>query len=57
MEQNVVVAYTHLSPLMPIFVTLFEGRIGNCVVVDTTITSANVYPQGLKLLFFQMLII
>ena len=41
---------TFKSLLMHIFVTLFEGTIGNRILVY--ITNAKVAPQGFKLLYF-----
>ena len=37
---------TSKSPVMCIFITFLEGMIGNCVLVDATVTYANVAPQG-----------
>lgn len=30
---------------MHIFITLFEGTVGNCILVDTTVSNANVVLQ------------
>ena len=45
---------TSKATLMCIFLTLFEGTVGYCILVDATLTNANVAPQMINF-FFQML--
>ena len=40
---------TSESPLVCSYITLFVGTIGNCILIETVITNANVAPHGFEL--------